>query len=294
MTETEESRATVIRWGKESRIFDVDDPVLPDWIEERALKSGGFPYDKKLKRKHYEKELEALQEELVKVQFWLQKTGCRVMALFEGRDAAGKGGAIGATRQYMNPRSARTVALTKPTETEQGQWYFQRYITHFPAAGEFVLFDRSWYNRAGVEPVMGFCTEEQYETFLEHVPRFEKMVVDENIHFFKFYLDIGREMQLKRFHDRRHDPLHVWKLSPMDIAALNKWDDYTEKRDRMLKETHTEKAPWTVVLANDKRRARTNIIRHMLLSLDYEGKDEKAIGEIDHKIVMKDGRSAVK
>lgn len=294
MTETQETRATVIRLGKQSRIFDVDDPVLPDWIKDEALESGGFPYKKKLKGSEYAKEMDALQKELVKVQFWLQKTGCRVMALFEGRDAAGKGGAIAATRQYMNPRSARTVALTKPTETEQGQWYFQRYITHFPAAGEFVLFDRSWYNRAGVEPVMGFCTPEQYETFLDHVPRFEKMVADENIHFFKFYLDIGREMQLKRFHDRRHDPLRIWKLSPMDIAALNKWDDYTEKRDRMLKETHTEKAPWTVVLANDKRRARTNIIRHMLQSLDYEGRDDKAIGEIDNKILLKDAKSVVK
>jgi polyphosphate kinase 2 len=294
MTETQETRATVIKLGKQSRIFDVDDPILPDWIKDQALESGGFPYKKKQKGSDYEKEMEALQKELVKVQFWLQKTGCRVMALFEGRDAAGKGGAIAATRQYMNPRSARTVALTKPTETEQGQWYFQRYISHFPAAGEFVLFDRSWYNRAGVEPVMGFCTPEQYETFLDHVPRFEKMVADEHIHFFKFYLDIGREMQLKRFHDRRHDPLRIWKLSPMDIAALNKWDDYTEKRDRMLKETHTDKAPWTVVLANDKRRARANIIRHMLQSLDYEGRDDKAIGEIDSKILLKDAKSVVK
>lgn len=293
MTDTEEGRATVLRFGKDSRIFDIDDPVLPNWIKDKALESGGFPYKKKLNAEIYEKELVALQKELVKVQFWLQKTGCRVMALFEGRDAAGKGGAIAAVREFMNPRSLRTVALAKPTETEQGQWYFQRYISHFPAAGEFVLFDRSWYNRAGVEPVMGFCTPKQYETFLDHVPRFEKMVTDENIHFFKFYLDIGREMQLKRFHDRRHDPLRIWKLSSMDIAALNKWDDYSEKRDRMLKETSTEKAPWTVVLANDKRRARTSIIRHMLMALNYEGRDEKAIGEIDPKILPKDAHSTV-
>lgn len=294
MADQTESRAVELKIGKQTRIFDIDDPKLPDWIKDEALESGGFPYDKKMKEESYAKELEALQIELVKVQFWLQKTGKRVLTLFEGRDAAGKGGAIAATREYMNPRSARTVALSKPTETERGQWYFQRYITQFPAAGEFVLFDRSWYNRAGVEPVMGFCTPEQYEQFLDHVPRFEKMVVDENIHFFKFWLDIGREMQLKRFHDRRHDPLRIWKLSPMDIAALNKWDDYTEKRNRMLADTHSEKAPWTTVLANDKRRARTNIIRHLLQSLDYEGKDEKAIGEIDRKILFTDPQKMLK
>ena len=207
------------------------------------------------------------------MQLWQQATGKRIMAVFEGRDAAGKGGAILAASAYMNPRSARVVALTKPTETERGQWYFQRYVSHFPTAGEFVLFDRSWYNRAGVEPVMGFCTKDEYELFMKQVPRFEKMIVQDIIHFFKFWLNIGREMQLKRFHDRRHDPLKVWKLSPMDIAALKKWDDYTDKRDRMLKETHTDAAPWTVVLANDKRRARINLLRHILRTLDYDGKD---------------------
>lgn len=286
MADEQESRAVELTFGKEKRVFDIDDPDLPRWVEDKALESGGFPYAKKMKEKEYLKAVEALQIELVKVQFWLQKTGKRVMALFEGRDAAGKGGAISTTLEFMNPRSARTVALSKPTETERGQWYFQRYISHFPAAGEFVLFDRSWYNRAGVEPVMGFCTPEQYEQFLDHVPRFEKMVADEDIHFFKFWLDIGREMQLKRFHDRRHDPLRIWKLSPMDIAAFNKWDDYTDKRNRMLKETHSDKAPWTVILANDKRRARLDVIRRILLSLDYDGRDDKAIGEIDKKILL--------
>ena len=200
-------------------------------------------------------------------------------------DAAGKGGAIHAIMSYMNPRTARIVALTKPTETEQGQWYSQRYISTFPTRGEFVNFDRSWYNRAGVEPVMGFCTPEQCEKFLKSTPRFEKLIVDDGIHFFKFYIDIGREMQLKRFHDRRHSKLKSWKLSPMDIAALGKWDEYTEKRDRMLKETHTEHAPWTIVLGNDKRRARLNIIRHILDALDYDGKDEKVIGDVDRKII---------
>nr|WP_316652066.1 polyphosphate kinase 2 [uncultured Gellertiella sp.] len=293
MTDTVESRAVELKINGTARIFDIDDPDLPDWIRDRAFESGGFPYRKKQKSEDYAAELEALQKELVKVQFWLQKTGKRVLSLFEGRDAAGKGGAIAATREYMNPRSARAVALTRPSETEQGQWYFQRYIGHFPAAGEFVLFDRSWYNRAGVEPVMGFCTPEQYAQFLDHVPRFEKMVVEEKIFYFKFWLDIGREMQLKRFHDRRHDPLRVWKLSSMDIAALNKWDDYTAKRDRMLTETHSDKAPWTIIRANDKRRARIHVIRRMLTALDYDGKDERAIGEIDREILLTDPKKLV-
>jgi polyphosphate kinase 2 len=285
MGEEVESRAVELDIHGKTRIFDVDDPVLPDWIDEDALASGGYPYKKKLKDEEYLEELEKLQIELIKVQFWLQATGKRVMALFEGRDAAGKGGSIAATSAHMNPRLARVVALTKPTDREAGQWYFQRYVAQFPTAGEFVLFDRSWYNRAGVEPVMGFCTQEQYEQFLKQTPHMEKLIVQDGIFFFKFYLDIGREMQLKRFHERRHDPRAVWKLSSMDIAALTKWKDYSEKRDRMLKETHMDYAPWTVLHANDKRRARLNLIRHMLLTLDYNGKDEKAIGEIDDKIL---------
>ncbi len=279
------SRAVELNIDGTKQIFDIDDPKLPDWIDGAAMKSGGYPYKKKLKSEDYEDQLKKLQEELVKVQFWQIETGARVMALFEGRDAAGKGGAIFALKAYMNPRSARTVALTKPTETERGQWYYQRYVTTFPTTSEFVMFDRSWYNRAGVEPVMGFCTPEQYEHFLKNTSRFEKMIHDEGIHFYKFYINIGREMQLKRFHDRRHDPLKIWKLSPMDIAALNKWDDYTEKRDRMLKETHTEHAPWMVVRGNDKRRARLNIIRHVLNNLDYTGKDKSVINDQDDKII---------
>ena len=196
--------------------------MLPDWVDEKTVASGGFPYNKKLDEKEYEKTLEGLQVELVKLQAWQQTTGKRVMILFEGRDAAGKGGTIGVVRQYMNPRTARNVALTKPTETERGQWYFQRYIAHFPTAGEFVTFDRSWYNRAGVEPVMGFCTPEQHKQFLKETPRFEKMIVSEGIVFFKFWLDIGQEMQLKRFHDRRHSPLTNWKFSPMDVAGITR------------------------------------------------------------------------
>jgi polyphosphate kinase len=285
MADEADIAAVEIEIRGETRVWDIDDPVLPDWIDDKALESGDYPYKKKFDDDEYDEELEKLQEELVKVQFWQQKSGARVVALFEGRDAAGKGGAIHAIMSYMNPRTARIVALTKPTETEQGQWYYQRYISTFPTKGEFVNFDRSWYNRAGVEPVMGFCSDEQYETFLKSTPRFEKLIVDDGIHFFKFYIDIGREMQLKRFHDRRHSKLKSWKLSPMDIAALAKWDDYSEKRNRMLKETHSEHAPWTVVLGNDKRRARLNIIRHILDALDYDGKDEKVIGDIDRKII---------
>ena len=285
MAEDVESRVVELEIRGKRRVFDIDDPVLPDWVDEHALESGDYPYKKKLKENEYVEELEKLQAELVKVQFWLQATGKRVMALFEGRDAAGKGGAIQASSAHMNPRLARVVALAKPTDREQGQWYFQRYIAQFPTAGEFVLFDRSWYNRAGVEPVMGFCTPKQYEDFLNQAPQVEKVIAHEGIFFFKFYLDIGREMQIKRFHDRRHDPLAVWKLSSMDIAALTKWGDYSEKRDRMLKETHTEFAPWTVIHANDKRRARLNLLRHMLKTIDYDGKDKDAIGALDDKII---------
>jgi polyphosphate kinase len=285
MSDVMESRAVELTVSGKKRIFDIDDPKLPDWADKDEIESGDFPYKEKMDKDEYEKTIEALQVELVKMQFWMQDKGKRVMAVFEGRDAAGKGGSIFATRAYLNPRYARVVALPKPSDIERGQWYFQRYVEHFPTTGEFVMFDRSWYNRAGVEPVMGFCTPDQYEHFLKQVPRFEEMLVDDGICFFKFWLNIGQEMQIKRFHDRRHDPLKVWKLSPMDIAALTKWDDYTEKRDRMLKETHTKDAPWTIIKANDKRRARINLIRHILLTLDYDGRDLKVIGNIDDKIL---------
>ena len=270
--------------GKE-REFDIDDPKLPDWIEDHKLTTGSYPYDKKMKGKEYDETLEALQIELVKAQSWLQAAGKRVLALFEGRDAAGKGGTIFALREYLNPRTARNVALPKPSEVENGQWYFQRYVTHFPTAGEFVTFDRSWYNRAGVEPVMGFCTPAQHEQFLEETPHFERMIYDEGIHFFKFWLDIGQETQLDRFHDRRHSPLKSWKFSPIDIAGLTKWDDYTKARDRMVERTHSATVPWIIVRANDKRRARLAAMRRILLSVPYEGRDLGAIGKEDSKII---------
>lgn len=267
------------------RNFDINDPKLPNWIDKRKLLSGDYPYDEKMRGKAYKKTLEELQIELVKLQAWMQATGGRVLAVFEGRDAAGKGGTINALRQYMNPRSARNVALTKPTDTERGQWYYQRYITHLPTAGEFVTFDRSWYNRAGVEPVMGFCTPEQHAQFLAETPRFERLLVDEGIHLFKFWLNIGQEMQLKRFHDRRHSPLTNWKFSPMDIAGMTKWDDYTKMRDLMLERTHSPHAPWTIVRSNDKRRARLEVIRRILSTLPYTDRDISAIGEADEKII---------
>lgn len=269
----------------EKRSFDINDPKLPDWVEKKALGSGGYPYDKKMPVEEYEDTLEALQIELVKLVAWMQATGERVIALFEGRDAAGKGGTINVLRQYMNPRTARNVALTKPTETERGQWYYQRYVAHFPSSGEFVTFDRSWYNRAGVEPVMGFCTPKQYEHFLEETPRFEKQIVGDGTRFFKFWLNIGQEMQLKRFHDRRHSPLTNWKFSPMDVAGMTRWDAYSEKRDQMMEHTDTEQAPWTVVRANDKRRERLAVMRHILLALPYPGRDLGAIGKQDDKII---------
>ncbi|WP_112528244.1 polyphosphate kinase 2 [Phyllobacterium trifolii] len=267
------------------RSFNIDDPKLPVWIEDGALESGDFPYTEKMPNDEYAETLEKLQIELVKLQYWLQDTGGRVMAVFEGRDAAGKGGTIFNLRQYMNPRSARNVALPKPSETERGQWYFQRYVSHFPTTGEFVTFDRSWYNRAGVEPVLGFCTPEQHETFLEEAPGLERMVVADDIHFFKFWLDIGQIMQLKRFHDRRHSPLKNWKFSPIDIMGAEKWDDYTKARDQMFARTHTPYAPWTIVRSNDKRRARHAVIRRILLSLPYKGRDLDVIGNEDALII---------
>ena len=269
----------------EKRTLDIDDPKLPDWIEDRQFSSGGYPYDKRLKKRKYEAALEALQGEMVKMQGWLRDSDERLILVFEGRDAAGKGGMIRVMREYLNPRHARIVALGVPTDREQGQWYYQRYIEHFPTEGELVMFDRSWYNRGVVEPVMGYCTMPQHKHFLEHTPGFERQVAADGIRLVKFWLNIGRETQIKRFHDRRHNPLKIWKLSPNDVKSLNRWDDYTAARDRTLEATHLKEAPWIVVRANDKRRARLNAMRALLTRIPYEGKDEKAIGKVDRKIV---------
>jgi polyphosphate kinase 2 len=266
--------------------FDIDNPELPSSIKKAALKSGHYPYDDKLDSDDYDTQLYALQKQLVLLQAHMARAGERIVLVFEGRDAAGKGGTIKTILEYLNPRYNIIAALPKPNDRERTQWYFQRYVDWLPAAGEMVLFDRSWYNRAGVEPVMGFCTPEQTELFLDEAPEFEKRLTRDGIRLFKFWLSIGREMQLKRFHDRRHDPLKTWKLSPIDLDALDKWDDYSKARDRMLERTDSAHAPWTVIRANDKRRLRLNVIRTVLNGFDYEGKDKKAIGKIDDKIVL--------
>ena len=265
--------------------FDINAKTLDPKIEAAALGSGGYPYDKKLKREPFEEALVPLQVELVKLQMHLQKTGERLLILFEGRDSAGKGGCIASILEHLNPRSARSVALSKPTETERGQWYFQRYLAHLPASGQIVLFDRSWYNRAGVERVMGFASADQVANFLREAPELEEMLVRDGIRLCKFYLTIGREMQLQRFHERRHNPLKTWKLSDIDIAALAKWDAYTTAQHEMFRFTHTPTCPWTVIRANDQRRARLEAMRVVLSSFDYEGRDKKIIGKPDPKLV---------
>lgn len=265
--------------------FDLDDPAFPAKLEQEALASGGYPYPERMKRKDYERELTLLQIELVKLQSSVAARGQRVVILFEGRDAAGKGGSIDAFKQNLNPRRLRAVALPKPSDTERGQWYFQRYAAQLPTAGEIVLFDRSWYNRAGVERVLNFATEQQVRGFFDQAPHFERQLVSDGIVLVKFWLDIGRDMQLKRFHDRRHDPLRVWKLSPVDIQALPLWHDYSRARDDMISATHTAEAPWTVVRANDKRRTHLNEIRYVLNLVDYEDKCEEAIGAVDPQVL---------
>ena len=276
------------------RKFNIEDAVLPKWVKKAALGSGGYPYPDRLEDDDYLEQLRALQLELVKLQTHMLKSGSRLVILFEGRDAAGKGGSIDTFREHLNGRYWLDVALPRPSDRERTQWYFQRYVDWMPAAGEAALFDRSWYNRAGVEPVMGFCTPEQTAAFLEEAPRFERMLTRDGMHLFKFWLAIGREMQMKRFHDRRHDPLKQWKISDIDIAALGKWDSYTDAAHRMLRATHSPETPWRVVLANDKRRARLEIIRSVLEAMDYEGRDEKALGEVDEKIVVDPDRYIAK
>ena len=265
--------------------YSLDPPSLPKEIDEAAMRSGGYPYDKRLKREEYEQKLLPLQIELMKLQKHNLKTGNRILSIYEGRDGSGKSSCIKAFNEHMNPRNTRTVALPKPTETERGQLYFQRYTPHLPSAGEIVLFDRSWYNRAGVERVLGFCTPDQLAVFLRETPQFEGLLVRDGIKLFKNYLTIGREMQLKRFYERAKDPLKQWKLSPVDLASLNKYDDYTRAEIEMFRFTDTTTAPWTVIRANDQRRARLESIRNVLLAIDYEGRDLDVIGKLDPLII---------
>jgi polyphosphate kinase 2 len=265
--------------------FDIDHPDIPEDIAEEAFPSGNYPYDARLSRKAYEAELRALQIELLKLQYHARDSGARVVVVFEGRDAAGKGGTITRVMQHLNPRYARVVALSKPNEAERGQWYFQRYIDHLPTAGNMTIFDRSWYNRAGVEPVMGFAPPDKVHRFFEEAPRFEKMLVDDGIRIVKLWLEVGREMQLKRLHARRHDPLKQWKLSDIDLIGLGRWNAYTEARNDMLRRTDARYAPWTIIRSNDKRRLRLNAARVILGQIDYASRDETLVGTLDRNIV---------
>ncbi|HRY04446.1 MAG TPA: polyphosphate kinase 2 [Beijerinckiaceae bacterium] len=268
------------------KAFAIDAPDLPKAVDKAAIASGGYPYDGKLKRKAYAKELRRLQIELLKLLDWVEDKGERIVIVFEGRDAAGKGGTIARLTQHLNPRKAHIVALSKPTPRESDEWYFQRYVPHLPAKGEIVVFDRSWYNRAVVEPVFGFATPQQSETFLDRVPEFEDMLARDGIRIVKYFLTIGREMQMKRLHARHHDPLKRWKLSGLDYQALDKWDAFSAAIEKMLARSDSAQAPWTVVRANDKRRTRIEVIRHLLEVTPYAGKDQKVVGEIDGKIVL--------
>ena len=265
---------------------DDDDPVLlkPDGTPVDTWRED-YPYDERMTRDYYDHHKRLLQIELVKLQNWVKDTGQRIVIIFEGRDAAGKGGTIKRFIEHLNPRGARVVALVKPTETERTQWYFQRYVTHLPSAGEIVMFDRSWYNRAGVERVMGFCTPEQYLEFMREAPEFERMLVHSGLHLTKFWFSVTKSEQRTRFIIRQVDPVRQWKLSPMDIESLDKWDDYTEAKEAMFFYTDTADAPWTVVKSNDKKRARLEAIRHILEQFDYEGKDEEVVGKPDRRII---------
>lgn len=245
-----------------------------------------YPYKTRMDRRTYEKQKMQLQIELLKVQSWVKDSGQRIVSIFEGRDAAGKGGTIKRFMEHLNPRGARVVALEKPSDIERGQWYFQRYIERLPTRGEMVFFDRSWYNRAGVERVMGFCEPHEYLQFMRQTPELERMLVNSGIHLFKFWFSVSREEQLRRFLSRRDDPLKHWKLSPIDLQSLDRWDDYTEAKNAMFFHTHTGDAPWTVIKSDDKKRARLNCIRYFLHHLDYPGKDESQIQAIDPLIVQ--------
>ncbi|MCG7422308.1 polyphosphate kinase 2 [Micrococcus porci] len=266
-------------------LIDPQGRAVETWKED-------YPYEERLSREEYEIEKYRLQIELLKLQYWGEDTGQRHIIVFEGRDAAGKGGTIKRFTEHLNPRTARTVALSKPTERELGQWYFQRYIQHFPTAGEIVLFDRSWYNRSGVERVMGFSTDHQYDLFMRQVPVFEKMLVEDGVHLTKFWFSVTQTEQRTRFAIRQIDPVRQWKLSPMDLESLDRWEAYTEAKEAMFLHTDTDHAPWISIKSNDKKRARLNAMRYFLSRFEYEGKDHDVVGVPDPLIVQR-GRDAV-
>ena len=256
-----------------------DEELADDW------RQGGYPYRNLMLRKSYEKAKYGLQVELLKLQSWTKEQKQKVVILFEGRDAAGKGGAIKRFMEHLNPRGARVVALEKPSEAERGQWYFQRYVQELPTAGEIVLFDRSWYNRAGVERVMGFCTDDEYREFMRQAPEFERNLTRSGLHLIKFWFSVSREEQRRRFKERQVHPLKHWKLSPIDLASLDKWEEYTKAKESMFQHTDTADAPWTVIKSDCKKRARLNAMRYLLHRLPYDGKDPKKIGALDPLLV---------
>jgi len=275
--------------GAISRYFQEDAPEevrrLIEGADKDDVLNPRYPYPEEMRRKDYEEQMHALQVELVRFQAWVKESGARVAIVFEGRDAAGKGGSIKAFSENLNPRGARVVALPKPTEIEAGQWYFQRYIAQLPTAGEIVLFDRSWYNRGIVEHVFGFCTPEERAHWFEQVGPFEEMLANEGIHLYKFWLNVGRATQLERFLERERDPLKQWKLSWIDAEGLKKWDEYSAAIAETLIRTHAAHAPWTCLRADDKRRTRLNLVRSVLTPLNYDRKDARAIGALDPRIV---------
>ncbi|MFY0690932.1 MAG: polyphosphate kinase 2 [Paracoccaceae bacterium] len=259
-------------------------------IKENVFENGEYPYKQKLPRKDYESMKGKLQAELLKVQLWAQESGQKFVLLFEGRDAAGKGGTIKRFTEHLNPRSARVVALNKPTWEEKGQWFFQRYIRELPTVGEMVFYDRSWYNRAGVERVMGFCSPTEYLEFMRQTPELERMFVRSGIRLYKYWFSVTQDEQRNRFKSRETDPLKRWKLSPIDKASLSKWDDYTEAKEAMFFYTDTADAPWTIIKSNDKKRARLNCMQHFLASLEYPGKDHDIVQGPDPLIVGRGGQ----
>ena len=274
--------------GEISRFFEEDAPKAMRKAIEKAGKNDildpDYPYDERMDKDDYEDALEESQIELVKMQRWIVENDNRVVILFEGRDAAGKGGAIKRLTLNLNPRVANVVALGKPSDRERGEWYFQRYAQHLPTTGAMTIFDRSWYNRAGVEPVMGFCSKAQTDLFFDQAPDFEKMLVEDGVILIKIWLSVSRAEQLRRFLEREADPLKHWKISPIDVAALGKWSDYTKARKRMFEQTHTKTAPWTVIRSEDKRRARLAVIRTVLDRIPYSGKDKKIAKKPDKKV----------
>ncbi|MGD9603388.1 MAG: polyphosphate kinase 2 [Gammaproteobacteria bacterium] len=260
-------------------------PRNPDEELARDWREGAYPYRNLLSRRNYERQKYRLQVELLKLQAWVKQSGEKVVILFEGRDAAGKGGTIKRFMEHLNPRGARVVALEKPNEVERGQWYFQRYVQHLPTAGEIVMFDRSWYNRAGVERVMGFCSPDEYNEFMRQAPEFERNLARSGVHLIKFWFSVSRKEQRRRFKEREAHPLKQWKLSPIDMASLDKWDDYTRAKEAMFFYTDTADSPWTVIKSDCKKRARLNAMRYVLHKLPYANKDAEAIGALDPLLV---------